>query len=331
MNPLARPALVAAAVLGVLLAALAGTAALFLPLLGSGSGGGQARLAPMCALTAVAASPAGTSLTGEQLRNAATIVQVGRRERMPAYGLTIALATALQESGLRNLTWGDRDSIGLFQQRPSAGWGNREEILDPVYSARRFYAALREVRGWQSMPLTHAAQAVQRSAFPFAYARHEPVAAALVKRITGKAAGACRAVARGPWRLPLASGYTLTSAFGLRVHPIRGTTDMHTGLDFAAAMGTPIGAATSGVVIRAGDGGGYGRLVVVRHADGVETWYAHLSAIDVRAGQRVRTGDALGAVGTTGNSTGPHLHLEVRVDGSPVDPARWLAARGIRA
>ena len=118
--------------------------------------------------------------------------------------------------------------------------------------------------GWEQMPVTAAAQAVQRSAFPNAYAKHEARAAAIVEAITGAAPDACRPLASRQWVLPLAEGsYRLTSGFGPRTHPIRGTADFHTGLDFAAPLGTPVVAVTDGEVISAGPGGGYGNLVKV--------------------------------------------------------------------
>ncbi|WP_405858779.1 C40 family peptidase [Streptomyces sp. NBC_00090] len=119
----------------------------------------------------------------EQVPNAKTIQATGVAMNIPARGQVVALATALQESGLRNLTWGDRDSLGLFQQRPSMGWGTANEILDPVYASTKFYEGLRKVSGWESLSITQAAQAVQRSGFPEAYAKWEPLATALQKAI----------------------------------------------------------------------------------------------------------------------------------------------------
>lgn len=124
---------------------------------------------------------------GTQRENAATIVQVGLALGMPERGLVIALATAMQESKLYNLGHlgerNDHDSLGLFQQRPSMGWGTEAQVTDPVYSATAFYLALQRVPGWESMELTVAAQSVQRSAFPNAYAKWEPDATALTQEI----------------------------------------------------------------------------------------------------------------------------------------------------
>ena len=112
----------------------------------------------------------------------------------------------------------------------------------------------------------------------------------------------------------------VSSGFGPRVDPLHGAGGYHTGLDLAAPTGTPVVAAAAGTVVRAGDAGGYGQLIVLRHADGSETRYAHLSAIGVEVGAQVARGQAIGAVGSTGRSTGPHLHFELRRDGHAVDP-----------
>ncbi len=126
------------------------------------------------------------SLTAEQVNNAALIAAVGSRQGFDAVGVTVALATALQESSLRNLDYGDRDSLGLFQQRPSQGWGSVEQVTDPYYSTEAFYTALLRVNGWEDLAVTDAAQAVQRSGFPLAYADHEDEARAWALAFTGQ-------------------------------------------------------------------------------------------------------------------------------------------------
>jgi hypothetical protein len=125
------------------------------------------------------------SLTAEQANNAALIAAVGASDGFSVGGITVALATAIQESSLRNLDYGDRDSLGLFQQRPSQGWGSVEQITDPYYSTETFYAALAKVSGWEAMEVTEAAQAVQRSGFPLAYAEREVEARAWALAFTG--------------------------------------------------------------------------------------------------------------------------------------------------
>lgn len=124
-------------------------------------------------------------LTVVQLQHASTINAVGLARGVSEQGRIIAVATAYQESSLRNRSNGDRDSVGLFQQRPSQGWGTADQIIDPVYSSGKFYDALLEVPGWQEMTLTEAAQAVQYSAFPDAYAKWEPQATTLVRGLSG--------------------------------------------------------------------------------------------------------------------------------------------------
>jgi cell wall-associated NlpC family hydrolase len=123
------------------------------------------------------------TLSDEQKRNAATIIAVGKEMGLPSRAWLVALATAMQESTLRNIDYGDRDSRGLFQQRPSQGWGSPAEVTDPQYSARKFYDALQGSGNWEAKPVTKAAQDVQRSAFPNAYAKWEGLAAQLVGTI----------------------------------------------------------------------------------------------------------------------------------------------------
>jgi hypothetical protein len=119
------------------------------------------------------------SLTTEQTANAATIAAVARSRGLPPRATVIALATAQQESRLRNLDHGDRDSLGLFQQRPSQGWGTPEQVQDPVYAAGKFFDHLVEVPGWETGRLTEVSQAVQRSGFPEAYQQWESMASTL--------------------------------------------------------------------------------------------------------------------------------------------------------
>jgi hypothetical protein len=122
----------------------------------------------------------------EQTAHATTIAAVGKRMGMPDHAVTVAIATALQESKLHNLDHGDRDSLGLFQQRPSQGWGTPEEVMTPHYAAAAFFDRLARVEGWESLPVTTAAQHVQRSAVPDAYGKWEHQARALAQATTGE-------------------------------------------------------------------------------------------------------------------------------------------------
>ncbi|KOV58850.1 hypothetical protein ADK64_35355 [Streptomyces sp. MMG1121] len=132
--------------------------------------------------------PDGTRVTLDldQASHAATIAAVAHARGLPERAVTIALATAIQESRLRNLAYGDRDSIGLFQQRPSQGWGSPAQIRDPVYSSGRFFDALVKVPDYLDLPVTVAAQNVQHSDYPQAYAQHENMAATLADVLTGR-------------------------------------------------------------------------------------------------------------------------------------------------
>lgn len=134
------------------------------------------------------------SFSPEQMDNAATIVGIGMGRGLPARAGTIAIATAIQESKLRNIDYGDRDSLGLFQQRPSQGWGTPEQILDPHYSTNAFFDALVQVDGYEDMVITEVAQAVQRSAFPDAYADHETEGRVIASTLAGhtQASMVCR-------------------------------------------------------------------------------------------------------------------------------------------
>lgn len=126
------------------------------------------------------------SLTPEQAANAATIAAVSVQRGLPPRAATIGITTAIQESKLRNLRYGHADSQGLFQQRPSQGWGTLEQVTDPVYASNAFYDVLESVPGWQDGVVTVVAQAVQRSAFPDAYADHEWEGRVLATLLTGQ-------------------------------------------------------------------------------------------------------------------------------------------------
>jgi hypothetical protein len=137
------------------------------------------------------------TLDATQMANAATITAVGVRREMPERAVVIALATALQESKLENIEHGDRDSLGLFQQRPSQGWGTQEQVQDPRYASDKFYSALKKVKGWKKMRITEAAQRVQRSAYPHAYEKWADEAAVLARALTGRATGAVACTVSG--------------------------------------------------------------------------------------------------------------------------------------
>src|ERR1700754_2572474 len=138
-----------------------------------------------------------------------------------------------------------------------------------------------------------------------------------------------RTLALVPYRKPVIGEVEFTSGFGVRSDPFLGRPAMHTGLDFRAASGDPVRATANGKVVSSGWQGGYGRMVEIDHGNGLSPRYGHLSAINVKVGETVRIGQVIGEVGSTGRSTGPHLHYETRIDGDAVDPQKFLRA-GVR-
>lgn len=252
----------------------------------------------------------------DQMANAATIVAVGKQLQVPEYGWVIAVATAITESGLRNLNYGDRDSLGLFQQRPTMGWGSPQQVTDPTYASGQFYRHLLAVPNWQQMGLAPAAQAVQASGFPDRYANNEQAARQIVGALTGVACAPAPAPSSpGGWVAPTAG--RCTSGFGPRGG------EFHRGQDIAAPIGTPIVAASGGRVIASGPASGYGLWVRIEHAGGVITTYGHNNRNLVAVGQSVQTGQPVAEVGDRGESTGPHLHFQVEPGGQPADPVAF--------
>ena len=144
-------------------------------------------------------------------------------------------------------------------------------------------------------------------------------ARAMVARLTN-------AISTIPLRKPVDGDIEPASGFGVRTDPFTNSPAMHTGLDLHGDTGDPVRATADGKVTSAGWSGGYGRVIDIDHGNGMSTRYGHLSAIDVRVGQSIRTGQIIGRIGSTGRSTGPHLHYETRVRGGAVDPQKFLRA-----
>jgi murein DD-endopeptidase MepM/ murein hydrolase activator NlpD len=145
------------------------------------------------------------------------------------------------------------------------------------------------------------------------------VARAQLERLT-------RTLGNVPIRKPVTGEPDLSSGFGMRIDPFLRSPAMHTGLDMRAETGDPVRATANGTVTIAGWQGGYGKMVEIDHGNGLATRYGHLSSIDVEVGKSVRSGQVIGKVGTTGRSTGPHLHYETRIEGDAVDPLKFLRA-----
>ncbi|MEV8609511.1 C40 family peptidase [Amycolatopsis sp. NPDC051373] len=167
---------VAALILAIPLLIGAGVASLVSSLFGSSS-----------TSSSLTCTPDGTlpGFTAEQMGNAATIVAVGKQMGVPEQGWVVAIAASMQESQLRNVFYGDRDSLGLFQQRPSMGWGTPQQVTTPTYAATKFFEHLTATPNWQKMSINDAAQTVQGSGFPNAYAQHESKARAIVAAVSG--------------------------------------------------------------------------------------------------------------------------------------------------
>jgi hypothetical protein len=170
---------------------------------------------PSCRASALGSS---VTFSTEQSANAATITALALKRGLPARAATIALATAIVESKLRNIKFGDRDSLGLFQQRTSQGWGTVEQILDPIHATNKFYDALVKIDGYQSMAITKVAQEVQRSAYPLAYADHEMEGRVLASALSGQSPGGigCRLEAATTSTPAADIAATLTTEMGVR-------------------------------------------------------------------------------------------------------------------
>lgn len=166
------------------------------------------------------------SLAPDQAQNAALIAAIGVRRGLPPRAVTIALAVAMQESKMRNINYGDLDSLGLFQQRPSQEWGTAEQIMDPNYSTNAFYDVLLTIPGYQQMTVTAAGQAVQRSAFPEAYSQHESMARAFASALTGNSSAALSCTLDSPQAPgdPAAVAKKIQAAFGTAVAKVQAST-----------------------------------------------------------------------------------------------------------
>ena len=305
-----------------------------------------------------------TRWAGEQLQHAAIIMRAGADAGVDLHGQTLGVNTAMGESTLINVNHGDTvgpDSTGLFQQRDP--WGPRADRMDPYRSATMFFTGgsaatdgweepgLLDTEGWQTKAPTIAIHDVQRNADPDHYTRWWDDAVAVVAALSGadvkvlaasdgSTAISCTPPAGGAtvgpegWTHPTPDAQ-FTSGFGFRW----GT--LHKGVDLAAPVGTPIYAAAGGtvpcadngepvcaVVISAGAAGGFGMWNRVDHGDGVITVNGHVNRNLVQVGDTVRAGQQIAEVGNRGESTGPHNHFEVHVDGVAVDPEPWMNERG---
>jgi murein DD-endopeptidase MepM/ murein hydrolase activator NlpD len=221
-------------------------------------------------------------------------------------------------------------------ERAAAAERDRVTQLRAQAAAEREEAAAAEAQEQQLIEGIRARKAEFEAEYNAVQAEIEAqIAAALAAAAERAAAERAAAQSRGNPQPPAAAGRddgrfilpvsgAITSGFGPRRHPISGGSRMHTGVDIGASSGTPIKAADDGTVVMAGSSGGYGNWTLVDHGGGLATGYGHQSSIGVSVGQHVSRGQVIGRVGSTGASTGPHLHWEVRVNGNPVDPMGWV-------
>ena len=320
-------------------------------------------------LTARTADGTSVTLNKKQLTHAATIITVGSRvQATNRDAIIIALMAALTESSLRMLSnvtaypesanypndgdGGDHDSLGLFQMRHQSGWGTVAELMEPTYQVRAFMGGptgpnypsppgLLDIPNWKTLSKGAAAQAVEVSAFPERYANWEPVATAILAALTTRTSGSGGSSSSAPESasvvFPLPEGtWRYSSPFGYRIHPITGVRTLHAGADYGAADGTPILATADGNVWFSGYRGGYGNAIIILHTVGGKSYaslYGHMwdGHLYVKSGDTVVAGQHIADVGSNGQSTGPHLHFEIRPDNDynqVIDPHKWLADYG---
>jgi murein DD-endopeptidase MepM/ murein hydrolase activator NlpD len=231
------------------------------------------------------------------------------------------------ESALAKL----EESLDRYEIKQAKNLNALEESYDA--KARKLRSVLVEL-GMDVSKIAPAPAPQRATGGPFVLASANSVStfdkqAFRIKQARGSVDRLTRALTTVPIRKPMSGELDYTSSFGMRRDPFVRSFAMHTGLDFRADTGEAVRATAAGSVAHAGWNGGYGKMVEIDHGNGFTTRYAHLSAIDVEVGQSVRIGQIVGKVGSTGRSTGPHLHYETRVDGDPVDPQKFLRA-GVR-
>lgn len=235
------------------------------------------------------------------------------------------MVSVLFVSKLRVLAGMSAAVVCLFGANPAlANASANADILAPLRAAQ---AARHQTGDDEFRSLFANWQSLDQAA-----ARTQLVAPALNNGTSGRSGGVIPGFADGPVSIPSlvpVEGVKLTSDFGMRWHPVLGGRRAHKGVDLAAPAGTPIRASADGTVERADWFSGYGLFVALEHGGEIETRYGHMSRLNVAAGQRVRKGDVIGYVGSTGRSTGPHLHYEVRIAGEAVNPMPYLQAGNI--
>ncbi|MEO7069591.1 MAG: M23 family metallopeptidase [Nostocoides sp.] len=300
---------------------------------------------------------------GVQLVNAGYVIKAGQALGLDSWTITVGVMTTMGESNLTVLDRGDAagpDSRGLWQQRDNGAWGTLADRMDPTISSINGFTALMAVPGYRSLPPTIAAHRAQGNSNENYYAPFWPDAVAVVAALTrdpslltslpasgtsvvGTDGAECvdvqpAAAARttggkaisGKWANPLKPAkYTLTSNFG-DYRPNLRTAKLHKGQDLAAPGGTPIFSVCDGVTVQAGPvSGGGGNQTTIDCGGGVLIKLMHQSAITTTVGATLTAGEEIGKVGTTGNSTGDHLHEQVEINGVPINPVPFMAQHGV--
>lgn len=271
-----------------------------------------------------------------KLQIATQIYEVGmqRTPKESSKAIATAIATGIQESNLTNNPGGDRDSVGVFQMRPSQGWGKQEDLLKVPYAAEKWFEALhRNVPGsLDTLSMKQIAIDVENPNLSAYNARWnwDKTGVELLSQVA--APGAVSSCQTTGWQLPLeAKTYHINDGFGMRFDPVFLKVMLHDGVDLGAAENTPIHAAHSGTVLIAGPNGSFGNYVGLDNGNGVVTGYGHMTRVapGLKKGDQVTTGQVIGYVGSTGASTGDHLHFLLHLDGRPADPVAFMASNGV--
>lgn len=293
----------------------------------------------------------------EKKKIAGLIISIGEKRGFTRRSIEVAVATAIQETKLENLPGGDRDSLGVFQQRPSQDWGTPEQIMDPVYATNAFYSALAQVEDRDQLPLKEAAIAVQHPDSTY-YNRDwawDEIARDIVSSSLGESSGIDEVIEKNQrscvdessefiahdsdnndsWQSPLSiDAYSYGSPYGYRSNPFGGTSEFHNGVDLIAPSGTPIYAATGGTVTSTDAQPTGGNVTWIDNGNGYILGYAHQSyrAPAIKNGAKVEAGDLIGYVGSTGASTGAHLHFYIMLSSNgidTVDPDLFMRDHGV--
>lgn len=335
MGKLRTPALIAGAALLLIPA--------FVPMAFSASGSacGPSTVNVQTVADGGAQNVAGYS--GDQLLNAAHIMNAATVLGLPEEAQIIGVMVAMGESSLKNITYGDdivgvknpdgtpTSSVGLFQQQ--TWWGSYADRMDPEKSATLFFGRLATVPGWQDMQPSAAAHKVQRNADPNHYTKYLQSAVDVVAALSGSTTDGTCGASTGEWIRPVDG--PMTSPYGPRGLICNGagcSKNFHEGIDFGNACGTPIKAASGGQVTFVGNAGAFGNRVIIDHGQGVESVYGHISpgSFKVKPGDTVAGGTVIADVGATGVVSGCHLDLKIQLNGKTTDPQKFLEEHGVK-